>query len=135
MEEKWYKKFLRKVKSRYKRFLRRTKAHFKRIGKAVFDMVHKTVEFTEKYPKETAIFVVGSGAVLRFTRRFLKSAKRERKIDKETYTKQTRVWDPSERHYWHLKRPLTDDEWRYVEKLRSEKYGYSYILSQLGVLV
>lgn len=124
MKEKWYKRLLNKIK-----------LGFKRIGKAIFNLIHKVVEFTEKYPKETAIIVVAAGTTIRFARRILKSVHREKKTDRETYEKQTRIWDPSERHYWHLKRPLTDDEWRYVEKLRAEKYGYSYILSNLGVLL
>lgn len=124
MKEKWYKRLLNKIK-----------AGFKRIGKMIFETVHKVVEFTEKYPKETAILVVGMGTATRFLRKILRAASKDRRADRETYEKQTRVWDPAERHYWHLTRPLTDDEWRYVEKMRAEKYGYSYILTKLGVLM
>lgn len=44
------------------------------------------------------------------------------------------MYDPSTKHYWTLKRPLSNAEWKQFNALKAEKYTTQEALEKLGAI-
>ena len=89
------------------------------------------VDTIKLYPKESfavATVIVG-GAVKVLPKLLIARNNSERERIKEEY-----CYDRSLGHYWALKRPLSNAEWREIENRRSNGEKLGDILEQLKVL-
>lgn len=85
----------------------------------------------EAHPRETfaIIAVMASGAV-----KIIPKLLRARNINEQERIKEEYVYDRSLGHYWKLKRPLDNDEWREIEERKRNGERLGDILEELKVL-
>jgi len=88
-------------------------------------------DFFRRYPKETlaVVLLTASGVV-----RVLPKLIRARNINEEERIKEEYVYDRSLGHYWKLKRPLSNDEWREIENRKANGEKLGDILESLKIL-
>ena len=85
----------------------------------------------EAHPRETfaLVAVMASGAV-----KIIPKLLRARNISEQERIKEEYVYDRSLGHYWKLRRPLDNDEWREIEERKRSGEKLGDILEQLKVL-
>lgn len=85
----------------------------------------------EAHPRETfaIIAVMASGAV-----KIIPKLLRAHNINEQERIKEEYVYDRSLGHYWKLKRPLDNDEWREIEERKRNGERLGDILEELKVL-
>lgn len=64
----------------------------------------------------------------------VKTATKQHQLNEERELKEKYIYDRSQGHYWHLRRPLTDDEWLLIEDDRAHGMSLGEILDKLNVL-
>lgn len=108
------------------------RAQFKAKVREKFDGIVRFVNNNKEFmilvaiPAATGLFKAGKSIT--------RTASRNHTIKLEERNKDMRCYDPRLGHYWELKRKLTNDEWRFIDRRRKKGERLSDILSDLNVL-
>lgn len=92
---------------------------------------HDTADFIRENKEILVITVPAAfGAVKSIT----KYTTTKSRLRKEQDLKNLYAYDYSTGHYWHLKRPLTNSEWRSVETMKKSGMSLGDIFASMRVL-
>lgn len=108
------------------------RAQFKARVREKFDGFVRFVDNNKEF-----VILVGIPAItglFRAGKSITRTASRNHTIRLEERNKDMRCYDPRLGHYWELKRKLTNDEWRFIDRRRKKGERLSDILSDLNVL-
>ena len=110
------------------------KQKIKAVCRFALNKLGQFVIWVQRNPEAGMIAVagiIGSKKIIKSEIRRIRKDARERK---EERIKRSRIWDPSERHYWLLKRPLINQEWEKLLDRRETGESIHDILYRMGVL-
>ncbi len=107
----------------------------KAAGSFILKQAARFIGFMKSNPKEAAVVLTAGGYVSRMCIKELSMKAKERKLKKEEDVKRSRIYDPSERHYWILKRPLINSEWEEVLARKENGESLHQALYKMGVLL
>lgn len=86
-------------------------------------------------PQEAAIVIPAAcGLIVKLTKMILVSRKKDLQLEEERELKENYVYDRALGHYWHIRRALTNREWREIEERKEAGETLGSILESMRVL-
>lgn len=107
------------------------KKRFAEFRHTVAEKCHDTADFIRENKE---ILVIAVPAAFGAVKSITKYTTTKSRLRKEQDLKNLYAYDYSTGHYWHLKRPLTNSEWRSVETMKKSGMSLGDIFASMRVL-
>lgn len=107
------------------------KKRFAEFRHMVAEKCHDTADFIRENKE---ILVIAVPAAFGAVKSITKYTTTKSRLRKEQDLKNLYAYDYSTGHYWHLKRPLTNSEWRSVETMKKSGMSLGDIFASMRVL-
>lgn len=107
------------------------KRRFLEFRQRAADKCHDTANFIRE---NREILVIAVPAAFGAVRSVAKYTTTKSRLRKEQDLKNLYAYDYNTGHYWHLKRPLTNSEWRNVETMKKSGMSMGDIFASMRVL-
>ena len=107
------------------------KKRFAEFRHMVAEKCHDTADFIRENKE---ILVIAVPAAFGAVKSITKYTTTKSRLRKEQDLKNLYAYDYSTGHYWHLKRPLTNSEWRSVETMKKSGMSLCDICAPMRVL-
>lgn len=107
------------------------KKRFAEFCHMVAEKCHDTADFIRENKE---ILVIAVPAAFGAVKSITKYTTTKSRLRKEQDLKNLYAYDYSTGHYWHLKRPLTNSEWRSVETMKKSGMSLGDIFASMRVL-
>lgn len=113
-----------KPKSRWKRFKEKAK-----------EKKDRAVEWCKNHPEPAIVILTGTAScVVKIVGSTVKHHRKVSVQKKDEELREEYCYDRSLGHYWKLRRKLTNEEWREIERRKAEGEKLGDILEQLKLL-
>ena len=107
------------------------KKRFAEFRHNVAEKCHDTANFIRENKE---ILVIAVPAAFGAVKSITKYTTTKSRLRREENLKNLYAYDYSTGHYWHLKRPLTNSEWRSVETMKKSGMSMGDIFASMRVL-